>query len=444
MSFGESKKSHSADLFARAQKVLPGGVSRNTVFRLPHPIYAERGNGCFVTDVESNEYIDFSNNMASLIHGHAHSAIVEEVTQQLQRGSAFATATEAEIRFAEHLCSRSDSFEKIRFVNSGTEAVMTAVKAARAHTGRPMIAKAEGAYHGGYDYAEVSQTAKPANWGESNSPASVPVAQGTPPGALRDVVVLPFNNVEQSIRLLDEHADQIACVLIDPLPHRIGFIWASDDFIDAIYEWTRKNGALLVFDEVITFRCQYGGAQERFRISPDLTALGKMIGGGFPIGAVAGRTDVMSVLDPTRPDLPFPHSGTFSANPISTTAGRVAMELFDKESVLSLNQLGDYARKHIAEVIESVGVPACVTGDGSFFRIHLKPNPPRDFRTCYAPPSEAQTLKRLVDHLYERGMIMINTCSGTLSTPMKETEIDRLAEAVRTGLIEIKSELQDD
>ncbi|MGZ5568929.1 MAG: aminotransferase class III-fold pyridoxal phosphate-dependent enzyme, partial [Limisphaerales bacterium] len=182
-----SESSKSSQLYLRAVRVLPGGVSRNAVLRKPHPIYAREGVGCRFTDIEGVTRIDFANNMTSLIHGHSHPAIVEAVTKQLQRGTAYSFATEEEVLLAEHLCSRSPSFQKIRFVNSGTEAVMCCLKAARAFTGRPKIAKVEGAYHGIYDYAETSQTAQPTNWGDANHPLSVPVVHGTPQSALNEV-----------------------------------------------------------------------------------------------------------------------------------------------------------------------------------------------------------------------------------------------------------------
>ena len=175
--------SRCAELYERACRVLPGGVSRNTVLRSPHPVYADHASGCRVIDKEGIERIDFANNMAALVHGHSHPAIVAAVTEQLGKGTAFAVATEIEVLYAEHLCSRNDGFEMLRFVNSGTEAVMGALKAARAFTGRSKIAKVEGAYHGLYDYAEISQTASPANWGRVEHPVGVPVSRGTPPAA---------------------------------------------------------------------------------------------------------------------------------------------------------------------------------------------------------------------------------------------------------------------
>jgi glutamate-1-semialdehyde 2,1-aminomutase len=426
--------SRSQGLYERALRVLPGGVSRNTVLRRPHPFYAVKGEGCHVTDLEGVRRIDFANNMCSLIHGHAHPAIVAAVTEQLQHGTAFTFATEAEVVFAEHMCDRSPGFEKIRFVNSGTEAVMSCIKAARAFTGREKIAKVEGAYHGLYDYAEVSQTSNPANWGDAGHPRSNPVTRGTPQGVLDDVVVIPFNDPGTAVGILSEHAGELACVLIDPLPHRVGFIRATDAFIDALRRWTAQDGSLLVFDEVITFRSEYEGAQTWFDSPrPDLTALGKIIGGGLPVGALAGRAEVMDVLNPLAEKVLFPHSGTFSANPLVMTAGLTAMQLFDRDAVTRLNELGDRARRQIDEAIASSGFPASVTGAGSLFRIHMAPEPPATYREAFVDPERARLTKALLDYTFEHGVMLINTCSGALSTAMTEREIDTLCEVLEGG-----------
>ncbi len=434
-----TETSRSAALYERAIKVLPGGVSRNTVLRDPHPAYADYGVGCRLTDIEGVTRLDFSNNMASLIHGHADPDIVRAVTEQLTKGSAFTMATEIEVRYAELLCSRNPGFEMIRFVNSGTEAIMVALKASRAFTGRAKIAKVEGAYHGGYDYAEVSQAPSPETWGAIDHPQSVPLAHGTPQAALDDVVILPFNDPERALAILDEHADDLACVLLDLMPHRVGLRPADAEFVQAIRDWTTKNGTLMVLDEVITFRTEYGGLQTRYGITPDLTALGKMIGGGFPIGAVAGRSDVMDVLNPRATKLLFPHSGTFSANPISITAGFVAMEKFDEPAITRLNALAKRAMDGITQAIEATGVRACVTGGGAIFRVHMKAQPPHHFREAYLTPEENSRLAMLLDHLFDEGMILINTCTATLSTPMTETEIDALVGAYKRGFEKIAS-----
>ncbi|MDH3255557.1 MAG: aspartate aminotransferase family protein [Acidobacteriota bacterium] len=432
----------SAELFLQAQEFLAGGVSRNTLLRQPHPFYVESGNGCRVVDVDGIERIDFANNMASLIHGHAHPAIVEAVSAQVKRGTAFTMATEVEIDYARHLCGRSASFDKLRFVNSGTEAVMAALKAARAFTGRARIAKAEGAYHGAYDYAEVSQAPGPQNWGHADRPVSVPLAVGTPEGILRDVVVLPFNDPEAAIDALNEDRDEIACVLLDLMPHRIGLVPADDAYVQALREWTLENGALLVFDEVITFRTEVGGMQARYEASPDLTAMGKMIGGGLPVGALAGRDEVMKVFSSQGGSPPrLPHSGTFSANPLTMAAGLAAMQLFDAEAAARLNRLGEVARARIEEAIAVSGVPASVTGTGSMFRIHLRSTPPRDYRSLFPSSEEAQAMRVFIDGLYDAGVVPIHSGTGTLSTPMGEAEVDALAEAVLTSLRTVTARL---
>ncbi len=420
----------SQELYQEARQVLPGGISRNTIYRKPHPDYVDRGEGCYVYDLQGRKRIDFANNMCSLIHGHAQPDIIHAVTQQLQRGTAFTMATEAELRFAQHLCSRSSSFDKIRFMNSGTEAVMSAIKAARAITGRPKIAKAEGAYHGTYDYAEVSQKAKPENWGDEQNPNSVPVAKGTPKGALNDVVIVPFNDVERTLSLLQQNAGSLACVIIDPLPHRIGMIPATPEFISALRNWCTENDVLFVLDEVITFRMNYGGAQSWYDVQPDLTAMGKIIGGGFPVGALAGRADYMNVLDPSRDVLPLPHSGTFSANPITMTAGLVTMQLFDQTAIEKINQLGEQTRQGIRDAIAASGITACVTGKGSMFRIHLSKSQPLDYRSNYQDQETQGRITRLVDYMYDNGFMMMNTFSGALSTAMTSDHVAQFSETI--------------
>lgn len=429
-------------IFDRATKVLTGGVSRNTIFRKPHPYYVAKAQGSYVTDIQGTERIDFANNMASLIHGHAHPAITEAVAEQMRRGTAFTMGTEAEVEFAELLTGRSGTFERMRFVNSGTEAVMTMLKTARANMHKPKIAKAEGAYHGTYDYAEVSQTSHPGNWGDLNNPNSTRVVDGTPQGVLDDVVIFPYNDVKRTLAILDRHADEIACVLIDPVPHRVGLFPATHEFMEALYHWTRRNNALLVFDEVVTYRVNYGGAQDSYNLKPDLTAIGKMIGGGFPIGALAGKLELMEVLDPRGKLLRHPHSGTFSANPISTTAGRVAMELFDKEAVNSLNSLTARAIHQIEEAIRLVDVPISVTGMGSMFRLHLKAEKPSTYREAYQTQEEKNLVTELIDHMFlEENIIMINTCACMMATSMTQKEVDRLSEGLMRAFKRVKPKL---
>jgi glutamate-1-semialdehyde 2,1-aminomutase len=351
-------------------------------------------------------------------------------------------ATLAEVQLAQLLCSRVPSFDKIRFVNSGTEAVMAMIKAARAYTGKPKIAKAEGAYHGAYDFIEVSQLSNPGNWGDINSPNKVPLVSGTPQGVLDDVIVFPFNDIERTISLLDKHASEIACVIIDPVPHRVGLIRADNEYIKALYQWTRSNGALLAFDEVIAFRTNYEGAQENYEVKPDITALGKIIGGGFPVGAIAGSSEIMQILDPREPNLRFPLSGTFSANPVTMTAGRIAMEMFDRDAVNKLNALTQKAVSQITQAINIAGVPVSITGSGSMFKIHLKAKSPVNYREAYEGKELNVLSTQLINHLYNQNIIITNSCSCMLSTAMGQKEIDVLADSMLSGFRLLKPELE--
>ena len=428
------ERSKSERLYERARAVLPGGVSRYTVLRHPHPIYVDHASGSLVVDIDGVERIDFANNFASLIHGHAHPAVVEAVIDQLWKGTGYSMATEIEVRLAEHLCRRNQSFELIRFVNSGTEAVMAAIKAARAFTGRPKIAKVEGAYHGGYDYAEISQDSSPDNWGSLESPEKVPTAFGTPQAVLADVVVIPFNAPDRAIEILQRHRGEIACVLLDPMPHRVGLVPAEPEFVSALRDWTSADGSLLVVDEVITFRSEYGGAQTWFDLAPDLTVLGKIIGGGFPVGAVAGRAEVMEVMNPLVTPVLLSHSGTFSANPVTMTAGLCAMELYDEAAVARINDLAEEAAAGIRGVIAANGLPASVTGRGSLLRIHLQEEAPRDYRSGYMSPERRRRLGVLIDSLFDDGLIVMNTATVAISTPMGSDEVERLVNGMARGL----------
>lgn len=438
-----SNHKSSKDIYSEACKILPGGVSRNTILRKPHPDYVAKASGCYITDIEGVERIDFANNMAALIHGHSHPAIVNAVYEQMQRGTAYTMGSEIEVKYAELICNRVPGFEMIRFVNSGTEAVMAMIKACRAFTGKAKIAKAEGAYHGTYDYAEVSQTANPSIWGDINEPNKTPVVHGTPQGVLNDVIVFPFNDIERTLTLLDKYKDEIACVLIDPVPHRVGLLPASNEFVEAVYNWTRKNGALLAFDEVVTFRVGYAGTQERYSVKPDITALGKIIGGGFPVGAFAGRADIMNVLNPLESKVLFPHSGTFSANPITMTAGYTAMSMFDKQAVKALNSLTSKAISQINEAIKIADVPVSVTGAGSMFRIHLRPNPPSTYRDAYQSKETSQVISEILDFLYHKErLLLVNTLSCMFSTVLGQKEVDRLSEGMLRAFKNSKPQIE--
>ena len=413
----------SAALYERAKAVMPGGNTRITVFMKPHPYYASRGEGCRLTDADGVERLDFTNNYNSLIHGHAHPAIVSAVKTQLELGTAYPMATEAEIRLAELLCQRVPSFEQIRFCNSGSEAVMFAVKAARAHSGRYKIAKCEGSYHGSYDQLEVSLDPTPETWGNSD-PKSVPYVAGTPKSVLDDVIVIPYNKPDEAERILRKHAQELACIVIDLMPNRGGLIPATPEFIAMLKRVREDTGVLLIFDEVITLRLSLGGAQELFGIRPDLTATGKIIGGGFPVGAVAGSSAIMAVFDPRDGKPALSHSGTFNANPMTMVAGEAAMRLLTQAEINRIGKLGERARSGIVEIMQEIGLPGQVTGLGSLFRIHMHDRPLSDYRSMMTTGLEKTLLSKIVINMRNDGIFVNERGVCSLSTPMGNTEIE--------------------
>jgi len=431
-------KSVSHAIYNRALASLPGGNTRTTVFMKPYPIYAARGEGCRIWDVDGNEFIDCINNFTSLIHGHAHPSLIEAATRQLSVGSAFGLPTESEIDLAELLVSRLPSVQQVRFANSGTEAVMMALKAARAFTGRPKIAKCEGAYHGSYDYAEVSLDPSPDAWGR-NAPVSVAYAKGTPDNVLADVVTIPFNDTEAAVSLVREHGSELACVMVDPMPNRAGLAPADKAYLNALREITREVGALLVFDEVITFRLGHSGAQGLWGIDPDLTTLGKIVGGGFPVGAIAGRKEVMSVFDPRSGKPALPHGGTFSANPVTMRAGLAAMQLLDEAAFTRLNVIGEAVREGVNEAFRRKGVPGGTVGLGSLLKIHFADRPIRDYRSAYM--TEQETKRQAVFNLglLNRGVLAASYGLMALSTPMTDADVDTIVAAASDALAEVSA-----
>jgi glutamate-1-semialdehyde 2,1-aminomutase len=431
-------KSVSGTLYDRALASLPGGNSRTTVFMKPYPIYAARGEGCRVWDVDDNQYMDCINNFTSLIHGHAHPSLIEAATRQLTLGSAFGLPTESEIDLAELLASRLPSVDQVRFTNSGTEAVMMALKAARAFTGRPKIAKCEGAYHGTYDYAEVSLDPAPEAWGR-NAPVSVAYARGTPDNVLADVVTIPFNDVEAAVSLIREHGRELACVLVDPMPNRAGLAPADKAYLQGLRQITREIGALLIFDEVITFRLGYGGAQGVWDIDPDLTTLGKIMGGGFPVGAVGGHKEFMAVFDPRSGKPALPHGGTFSANPVTMRAGLAAMELLDEAAFVRLDAIGAAVRSGIDQAFRHAGVPGGTVGLGSLLKVHFTDRPIRDYRSAYPTEREARRQAVFNRGLLNRGVLAAGYGLMALSTPMTDADIDIIIAAASEALAEVAS-----
>jgi glutamate-1-semialdehyde 2,1-aminomutase len=430
----------SLDSFARAQLVFPDGTARVTIERDPTPRYMEHGAGSYLFDLDGRRFLDLNCNFTTLIHGHAFVPVVEAVTRQLQRGSCFATPTDSEIELAELLCARIPHLDRLRFVNTGTEAVMFAIKAARAFTGRPKIAKLEGAYHGAYDYVEVSQAATPQDWGDPSAPASTSYYRGMPASVLDEVIVLRFNDSEGARRLLSLHADKLAAVVIDPMPSRAGLISPSPEFISAVTETARNNGILVIADEVLNLRQGFQGASARYGLVPDLIAMGKIIGGGLPIGAVGGRGDVMKVFDASAGRPLLPQGGTFSANPLSMVAGLASMQHLDHTAFAHLESLGNTVREGIADAIARRDAPLCVTGAASLFRIHPTARSPTDYRDTHADPAGAALMKEMTRFFADNGIILPLGAAASLSTPMTRDDAEFIVD-VFTGFINARQDV---
>jgi glutamate-1-semialdehyde 2,1-aminomutase len=425
--------SKSAALAARARRVLPDGGSRSSIRMKPYTLYVDEARGAEVVDVDGNRYVDFVNNYTSLIHGHAYGPVVEAVARQAARGSAYSFANESEIALAELLCARVPGFERIRFMNSGSEAVMNMIKAARAFTGRPKIAKCEGFYHGSYDFAEVSLGNGPGDR-DGEDPKAKGYCAGTPESVLGEVVVLPFNEPQHSQRLLQAHADEIACVMIDTAPMRMGANLVRPDYVATLAETARRTGMLFVLDEVVSFRLGYGGSQGVLGVQPDLTALGKIIGGGLPVGAVAGGADVMDVFEELEGHgVRVPHGGTFNANPLTMVAGRAAMADMTPEAFERLNALGEQAREALRAVFRESGIPGQVSGTGSLFKLRLHEGPLTTLQDLFAAPM-MPSADALRVALVDRGYFLGSGCLGCLSTATTAAHVEGLCEALRSAL----------
>jgi len=412
---------------------MPGGNTRHSIALAPYPIYAASGSGCRVIDVDGDQRIDFLNNYTSLILGHADPQVTAAVQRRVSLGTAFTMPTAEDVELAELLVARVPYVDQVRFCNSGSEAVMLAVKAARAFTGRHKIAKFEGAYHGLYDYVAVSEGPSSDEWGEADAPRSV-TERGTPPSVTEDVVVLPWNRLDACRERISRHRDDLAAVIFDPMPLGIGMIAPRPGFLQFLREVTARYRILLIADEVLNFRLSYHGAADAFGIQPDLASFAKIIGGGFPVGAVGGSQQVMSVFDHTG-SLKVHHGGTFNANPVTVTAGLETMRRMTPEAYDRLNQLGDYIRDRLRGMFRDRGLAAQVCGQGSLFLAHLTGEELIDFRSLHGFSRTNPVYGELCHQMLQRGVIVSpRGVFGCLSTPMTEAELDAFVEALNNSL----------
>ena len=433
-------------LHRRATETLPGGNSRHTVHINPFPLYAVKGEGARVIDADGVSRLDCINNYSSLIHGHNHPDVVAALKRQVDALIAVSMPTEAEIELAEIICDRLLAVDQVRFANSGTEGVLMAVRAARAHTGRRLIAKIEGAYHGSGETQAVSTTPNPADWGPDDEPRPVAGA-GISPGTAADVLILNMNDVEGGRRRIRAHAADLAGVIIDPLTKNIGYQPASADFLAMLRTETASAGALLIFDEVYSLRLGFNGAQGAVGIRPDLTALGKIIGGGLPVGAVGGSREIMSALfDPRSGPAKLSHGGTYNANPLTMAAGVAAMRAFDEAAFDRLSRLGDRLRTGLNEIVRITGVEAHVRGAASIVGLFQGPETGPTYRDVVRArernSNRAPRTELFFRHMLDHGVLMGAPGFLVLSTALDEADIDYILDQALKGFRLIRGEPQ--
>lgn len=418
----------SGRLQKEASRYMPGGSTRGAQYFDPYPIFVDHGEGHYVYDVDGNQYLDYMINATSLIMGHAHPEVVKALQEQAERGTAFSGPTQSQIRLSKMLCDRIPSVETIRFTNSGTEGTMMAVRAARAFTGRHKIAKFEGGYHGSHEYVSVS-VRPPADKLDPDGTTAVLEYPGQPPSIAEDVIVLPYNDLEGSERLIRAHKDDLACVIMEAIASAFGYLPGRPEFLQGIRELTQELGIVLIFDEVQSFRVAPGGAQELLGVVPDMTALGKIIGGGMAVGAFGGREEIMALYDPSEGGPVLAHAGTFNANPMTVAAGEVTMRHMTPEVYQRLSRLGDMARQKLRAVFDELEVPAQVTGVASFFGFHFTPEEITDYRSTLRGNKEMK--RALYMGLLNEGVLLSNGGTGALNILTTESEIDTLVDATR-------------
>lgn len=418
------KLERSRMLHERARTVMPAGVGGQSQYRPPHPIYMSRGRGSRLYDQDGNEYIDFMIGAGSLIHGHAHPAILRAVRAALEEGVPNLSATERQIELVERLVRYVPSMEQVRFLPSGTEGVQSVIRLARAYTGRDKIAKFEGAYHGTGENVLISCAAEESSRGPDEAPRAVPFHTRTPQDVLALTLILPFNDIEATVALIEKHASELALVIVEPVLGFGGAIPADREYLAAIREVTLRHGILLAFDEVITgFRSRMGGIQDEYDVRPDLTVLGKVIAGGYPMAAFGGRAEVMERLSVEKhpEDFVF-QSGTFSASPLSVAAGLAALKTMEDSAVFSrMNELGERMRRGLKEASEEAGYAVQVTGYGSMFHTHFTKETVRSARQ--AEDSDQELLREFHVRMLRQGIFFYQGHVGFISSAHDEADI---------------------
>ncbi len=418
----------SQQIFSEAQQLIPGGV--NSPVRAfgavgGEPVVMARGRGSHIWDVDGNEYVDYVGSWGPLILGHAHPAVVEILQKAAERGTSFGALTELEVELARLVTSVVPSMERVRFVNSGTEAAMSALRLARAFTGRDRVLKFEGCYHGHSDGLLAKA-------GSGVATLGLPDSAGVPASYTSETLLAPFNDASAVEQVFDAHRGEIAAVIVEPVPANMGIVLPEPGFLRFLREITSAHGALLVFDEVITgFRLSLGGAQMYFGVVPDLTCLGKIIGGGLPVGAYGGRADVMALI---APDGPVYQAGTLSGNPMAMAAGIVTLRILSNEGVYrGLDAMGAALAEGLREAARAAEARAVVTQIGSMLTVFFADEAPRDYAT--AKRADTARFGRFFGAMLDAGIYLPPSQfeAWFVSLAHQQADFDRTLAAARTA-----------
>lgn len=414
------------DLFERSKLRIPSGVSSPVrAFRKVGgtPRFIREAKGPYLYDCEGNRYIDLVLSWGPMILGHAHPEVVEAVIEQARKGMSYGAPTELEILMAETISDAIPSIEKVRFVSSGTEATMSAIRLARAYTGRDIIVKFEGCYHGHVDSLLVKAGSGALTFG-------VPDTFGVPESIASTTAVLPYNDTEGFEAFMENHGSSIAAVIVEPVAGNMGVVLPEKGFLESLRKLTQDKGAILIFDEVITgFRFLYGGYQDIIGIRPDITCLGKIIGGGMPVGAFGGRSDIMSML---APEGPVYQAGTLSGNPMAMTAGLTTLKVLKRDNPYNeLTRSMNILLSVMREAANSAGLPLTINHKGSMASAFFNQGPVETFDDVMA--SDAQRYAKFFHHMLDRGVYLAPSPYEALfiSTAHIEGVLDEVAASLR-------------